>query len=59
MDHDVGLLDTTGKQLALCAGNKGLDYGRVPASVDDADAQAGAVVLLGCRALERHCLWVR
>lgn len=55
--HDnVGLLDAALEELGLCAGDEGVDDGGVPAGVDDADAEAGAVVLLGGRALEgRHC----
>ncbi len=53
--HDnVGLLDAALEKLGLGAGDERLDDGGVPAGVDDADAQAGAVVLLGGRALERH-----
>lgn len=55
LDDNVGLLDTGFQELGLCAGDEGLDDGDVPARVDDADAQAGAVVVLRSGALDgRH-----
>lgn len=45
LDDDVALLDAAGKQLRLGALQEGVDDLGVPAGVDDADAQAGAVVL--------------
>lgn len=54
LNDNVGLLDAALEKLGLGAGDERLDDGRVPAGVDDADAQAGAVVLLGSRTLERR-----
>lgn len=55
LDDNVGFLDAGLEQLGLCAGDEGLDDGHVPARVDDADAQAGAVVVLRSGALDgRH-----
>lgn len=55
LDDNVGLLDSGFQELGLCAGDEGLDDGNVPARVDDADAQAGAVVVLRSGALDgRH-----
>lgn len=54
LDNNVRLLDTSGQQLGLGSGHERLDDGRVPTGVDDANAQAGALVLLGSRTLERH-----
>lgn len=45
LDHDVALLDAAREQLRLGALQEGVDDLGVPAGVDDADAQAGAVVL--------------
>lgn len=59
LDDNVGLLDTGFQELGLCAGNEGLDDGDVPARVDDANAQAGAVVVLRSGALDRrHGGWL-
>jgi hypothetical protein len=59
--HDnVGLLDATGQQLVLGALQQRLNDGAVPARVHNADAQAGAVMLLRGRAFEgrvRHVCW--
>jgi hypothetical protein len=54
LDDNVGLLDTSFEKLGLGASDEGVDDGRVPASVDDANTQLGAVVLLRGRAFERH-----
>lgn len=55
LDDNVGLLHTSFQELGLCASDEGLDDGNVPARVDDADAQAGAVVVLRSGALDgRH-----
>lgn len=56
LDDNVGLLDAAGQQLLLGTGDEGLDDGLVPAGVDDGNAQAGALVVLGGRSLERHDL---
>jgi hypothetical protein len=59
LDDNVGLLYTRFQKLGLCAGDEGLDDGGVPAGVDDADAQVGAIVVLRSRTLERgHDGWV-
>lgn len=56
LNNNVGLLDTAGEELLLCTGDEGLDDGRVPAGVDDGDAQVGAIVVLRGGTLERrHC----
>lgn len=47
LDHDVALVDAACEQLRPGALQEGVDDLGVPAGVDDADAQAGAVVLLG------------
>lgn len=52
LNDDVGLLDTAAEQLLLGALNEGLDDGRVPAGVDNTNAQGAAVVLLGGRSLD-------
>lgn len=54
MYHDVGLLDTTSEEFTLGAIEEGFDDARVPACVDDTDAQAAAIVLLWSRAFDRH-----
>lgn len=60
LDHNVGLLDTALEQLGLGSGQKRLNDGVVPAGVDDADAQATAVVVLRRRSLGMyHCVWAR
>jgi hypothetical protein len=59
LDDNVGLLDTSLEELGLCAGDERLDDGDVPARVDDADAQAGAVVVLRSGAFDgRHGGWL-
>lgn len=58
LDDNVGLLDTGFQELGLCAGDEGLDDGNVPARVDDADAQAGAVVVLRSGALDGRHGWL-
>lgn len=60
LDNNVGLLDAAGEELFLCASDEGLDDGRVPAGVDDGDAQVRAIVVLRGGALERrHCGWAK
>lgn len=58
LDDNVALLDAAAQQLVLCSLEQRLDDGRVPAGVDDADAQGAAVVLLRGRAFEggSHCV---
>lgn len=58
LDDNVALLDAAAQQLVLGALEQRLDDGRVPAGVDDADAQGAAVVLLRGRAFEggSHCV---
>lgn len=52
LDDDVGLLDAAAEELLHGTLDEGLDDGRVPAGVDDADAQGAAVVLLRGRSLD-------
>lgn len=54
LDDNVGLADAALGEFGPGALDERLDDGRVPARVDDGDAQARAVVVLGRRALERH-----
>lgn len=53
LDDNVVLVDAAGQELSLCALEQRVNDLGVPAGVHDADAQAGAVVLLGGGAL--HC----
>lgn len=55
LDDNVGLGDAARKQRLLGALQERVDDGSVPAGVDDANAEAGAVVLLGNGALVVHC----
>lgn len=46
--HDnVSFLDAAGQERLFRSGEERLDYGGVPARVDDSDAEAAAVVFLG------------
>lgn len=52
LHDDVSLLDAASKKLLLCATNKRLNDRGVPSGMDDGDAQARAVVLLGSGTLQ-------
>lgn len=54
LDDDVALLDATGLQLVERALDEWLDDSDVPPGMDDANAQAAAVVLLRGWTFERR-----
>lgn len=54
LNDNVRFLDAGCQELLLGSSNKRINDCRVPARVDDADAQTGAVVMLRRGALERH-----
>lgn len=59
LNHNVGLLDAALEQLGLGSREERLNNGVVPAGVDDADAQATAVVVLRGGSLGMyHCVCV-
>lgn len=46
LNNDVRFFDSGREELGLGAGEEGFNYCSVPASMDDADAEIAAVVLL-------------
>ena len=47
LDDDVFALHTRREEGLFTAGDKSVNYGGVPAGVDDGDAEGGAIVFLG------------
>lgn len=61
LHSNVGFLYAAGEKLLSGAGHEGRNHGFVPAGMNDADAEAGAIMLLGGWTFQRHdeVIWGR